>query len=99
MAKIGCRANYSSNHNPEPFGRGKLPRWMALSATAWKRSSKCFYEHMGRSYLQPYEAGLRSLFDSVQRGDASVSSFLKKAKEAREIFDSKVSKIKTAGGQ
>lgn len=46
---------------------------------------KVFYEHMGKAYLQKYEAGLRSLFDSVQRGEASVRSFLQTAKDCREV--------------
>lgn len=28
---------------------------------------KVFYEHMGKSYLQPHEEGLRSLFESSMR--------------------------------
>lgn len=47
---------------------------------------EAFYEKMGRSYLEPHEAGLRSLFTSVQRGDACVANLLRKAKQARETF-------------
>ncbi len=46
---------------------------------------KVFYEHMGKAYLQPYESGLRSLFDSVQHGDASARNYLRLAKECREV--------------
>jgi len=27
---------------------------------------KVFYEHMGKHYMQPHEAGLRSLFDTIR---------------------------------
>jgi hypothetical protein len=46
-----------------------------------------FYKHMGRTYLQPYEKGLRSLFDSVSKGDANVSQFLSQVKIARKVFE------------
>lgn len=45
-----------------------------------------FYEKMGKSYLQKYEAGLRSLFKSIHGGDASVELILQRAKSAREVF-------------
>lgn len=28
---------------------------------------KTFYEHMGQHYLKPHEAGLRSLFEAIQK--------------------------------
>ena len=30
---------------------------------------KVFYEYMGRAYLEPHEAGLRSLFHSIRDGE------------------------------
>ena len=47
---------------------------------------KAFYKELGRSYLEPHEAGLRSLFEAVRSGDASVSQFLDRAKQARYVF-------------
>lgn len=46
-----------------------------------------FYAKLGRAYMEPYEKGLRSLFESVRRGEASVSSFLHKAQDARDVFN------------
>lgn len=45
-----------------------------------------FYEKLGKAYLQPYEAGLRSLFNSVRNGEGNLSRFLMQAKKARAIF-------------
>jgi hypothetical protein len=47
---------------------------------------KTFYEKMGEAYLKPYEKGLRSLFKSVHGGDCSVSSFMRRSKEARAVM-------------
>jgi hypothetical protein len=54
---------------------------------------KVFYAHLGESYLRPYEGGLRSLFTSVRNGEASVGLFLRKAKEARDVFNNGVKKV------
>lgn len=48
---------------------------------------KVFYPQMGEAYLKPYEKGLRSLFESVHRGEASVSGFIQRVKDARAIMD------------
>jgi hypothetical protein len=45
-----------------------------------------FYAHLGKAYLQPHERGLRSLFESVRTGEGSVSQFLSKVHEARDVF-------------
>jgi hypothetical protein len=44
---------------------------------------KVFYEKLGRAYMQPHEAGLRSLFKTVS---ANVPAILGRAKRAREAF-------------
>lgn len=44
---------------------------------------KAFYEHMGRSYLEPYEAGLRKLFSTVR---AAVPDILHRYRRAVEAF-------------
>lgn len=43
-----------------------------------------FYAKLGKAYMQPYEEGLRSLFESVRR---QVPGILRRAKEAREVFE------------
>lgn len=48
---------------------------------------KVFYEHLGQHYLKPYEVGLRSLFDSVRNGDASVALFLQRTTDAKDVFE------------
>lgn len=52
-----------------------------------------FYTKMGKAYLQPYEAGLRSLFDSVQNGPASVRGLLNRARKARQVFNGELTAI------
>jgi hypothetical protein len=73
----------------------------ALTAYGIEPFLTTFYEKMGRSVLQPYEAGLRSLFKSLRDGDANVSSLLKKAKDARGVFSDlkKVVSKSGAGGR
>jgi hypothetical protein len=44
---------------------------------------KVFYQHLGESYLQPYEAGLRSLFESARR---EIPGLLVRADQARKCF-------------
>ena len=46
-------------------------------------SSKPFYEVMGKSYLRPYEAGLRSLFAHVGN---NVPRALRRVQQARKIL-------------
>ncbi len=58
----------------------------ALAGYSVDEFLKVFYEKMGRAYLEPYEAGLRTLFDSVRSGSASVRSLLERAQQARQVF-------------
>jgi hypothetical protein len=46
-----------------------------------------FYEKLGKAYMQPHEAGLRSLFSSVHGGACSVESVLRRARGARAVFE------------
>lgn len=43
-----------------------------------------FYRQMGKSYLQPHEAGLRALAEGVRD---TVPGLLRRAKQAREAFE------------
>ena len=45
---------------------------------------KTFYEKMGKSYLEPHEAGLRLLFESI---NANLPRVLKAADDARKYFE------------
>jgi len=44
---------------------------------------KVFYENMGKSYMQPHEAGLRALFETVGR---DVRPYLASVDMARKVF-------------
>lgn len=44
---------------------------------------KVFYEQMGKVYLQPHEAGLRSLFDTISR---DLKPILHRVNSARKAF-------------
>lgn len=86
MAVIDCKPTIMANITI----RLTEPEAAALDAIVGYGADeflKVFYEHLGKGYLAPHESGLRSLFDSVRAGDASVQLFLRKAKEAREIFE------------
>jgi hypothetical protein len=50
---------------------------------------RVFYEKLGKAYLEPHERGLRSLFESVRNGEGSVSNFLKRVHDARDVFTGK----------
>ena len=59
----------------------------ALAGYGTDEFLKVFYEKMGRSYLEPYEKGLRSLFDAVRNGPCNVGSVLNRARDARKAFN------------
>lgn len=62
---------------------------MALDALAGYGTDsflQTFYELMGRAYLEPHEAGLRSLFTAVRE---VIPNYRNRAQEARKIFDGK----------
>jgi uncharacterized coiled-coil protein SlyX len=44
---------------------------------------KVFYEKMGKHYMQPHEAGLRSLFESVSK---FVPGILRRTNDAKRVF-------------
>lgn len=58
----------------------------ALAGYGVESFLKVFYEKMGKAYLQPHEAGLRSLFDSILNGECSVKHLLNCARVSREAF-------------
>lgn len=43
-----------------------------------------FYEKMGRSYLEPYEKGLRSLFSKIRNTTPTPMTRIKKARKILE---------------
>jgi len=86
MATIGCRPTVRATITLE-LNEVEAAALDALVGYGVEEFLRVFYEHMGRAYLQPYESGLRSLFDSVRSGEASVENFLHKAREARQVFE------------
>lgn len=58
----------------------------ALVGYGFEPFKEVFYDKLGAAYMKPYEAGLKSLFESIRTGDAAVSSILTRAKQARQVF-------------
>lgn len=56
----------------------------ALAGYGTDEFLKIFYEHMGKHYLRPHEAGLRSLFESVRE---HVPRLIRRAEDAEAVFD------------
>lgn len=86
MAKIACKPSISANITLQ-LSEEEAGALDALVGYGFKSFIEAFYKHLGKAYLEPYEAGLRSLFESVREGEGSVASFLQKANEARAVFD------------
>lgn len=86
MAKIGCRPQVNATITLH-LSEAEAGALDALAGYGTDQFLEVFYAKLGKSYLEPYEAGLRSLFDSVRSGDAGVSYFLKRAKDARDVMD------------
>lgn len=63
---------------------GELRALDALVGYGIKPFLEAFYEKMGRSYLEPHEAGLVRLFESFR---TSVPPLLARADEARKSFN------------
>ena len=47
---------------------------------------KCFYEHLGNAYLQPHEAGLRSIFEKINDIRPAVAAIKEVRQSATETF-------------
>ena len=45
---------------------------------------KVFYDRLGKAYLQPYEAGLRSLFEKIRK---EIPPALSKVEQARKAIE------------
>lgn len=54
----------------------------ALTGYGIESFLKVFYERLGRAYLQPHEAGLRSFFESV----SGIKGYANAAHECREFM-------------
>lgn len=85
MAKVDCRPTIQALITIQ-MSEDEAAALDALAGYGVDAFLKVFYEHLGQAYLKPHERGLRSLFESVQRGNAGVRLFLGRAKAAREVF-------------
>lgn len=58
----------------------------ALVGYGFQPFKEVFYEKLGKAYMEKYERGLKSLFESVRGGEGSVESHLTRFRHAREVF-------------
>jgi hypothetical protein len=86
MARIDCHPSIAAEITIR-LNEDEAAALDALVGYGVEEFLKVFYEKLGRAYLGPHENGLRSLFVSVRTGDASVASFLKAARDARQLFN------------
>lgn len=59
----------------------------ALTTYGDKAFLEMFYKTLGKSYLEPHESGLKSLFKSIDR---NLPKHLERMEETRKIFKSKI---------
>lgn len=76
-ARIEARATMTLNE-------GELRALEALTGYGDDAFIQWFYKNMGKAYMQPHEAGLRSLFKSVR---AQVPAILRRVDRARAAFE------------
>lgn len=65
------------------FSEAELRALDALVCYGSDAFIKVFYEHMGKHYMKPHEAGLRTLFESVRQ---IVPGILQRTDDARRVF-------------
>ena len=63
---------------------GALDALVGYGFTAFRN---VFYEKLGKAYMEKYESGLKSLFESVRSGEGSVESPLTRFRDARAVFN------------
>lgn len=85
MAKIDSRATIQATVTLA-LSESEAAALDALVGYGVEPFLKVFYKELGEAYLKPHEAGLRSLFESVSAGDASVYAHLRRSADAREVF-------------
>jgi hypothetical protein len=83
MATIEARARIEVSATLT-FSEPELRALDALAAYGDRAFLKVFYEHLGKSALQPHEAGLRSLFASIKE---QMGSVLNRGDDARRVFN------------
>lgn len=86
MAKIGSRGVVSSEITIV-LSEAEAGALDALAGYGADSFLAVFYEKLGKAYMEPYEAGLRSLFEAVNGGECGVQSFIRRAKDARDVMN------------
>lgn len=61
----------------------------ALAGYGTDELLKCFYTHMGKAYLEPHEAGLRSMFKKIKDMQSTISSIDESKKALSNLFRDK----------
>lgn len=56
----------------------------AIACYGTKEFLKCFYEHLGKHYLQPYEEGVESLFEAIKN---ELPKHLNRIDDVRDVWD------------
>ena len=82
MAQI-IQAPQVEVHATMTFSESELRALDALVGYGFDPFIKVFYEKMGKHYMQPYEAGMRSVFESIR---AVVPGILHRTDDARRVF-------------
>ncbi|WP_057466096.1 hypothetical protein [Pseudovibrio sp. POLY-S9] len=71
------------------FGERELRALDAMTGYGIDSFLDAFYKHLGKHYMQPYEADLRALFATL---NPPVSEALAKVDEARRVLDAAAKK-------
>lgn len=87
MAKISPRATLDVRAQMD-FSERELRALEALAGYGADSFLDVFYEKLGKAYMQPHEAGLRELFESIR---SHVPLILDRADAARATFEGKKS--------
>lgn len=83
MARIEGRSTVDVEV-PLVLSEGEAAALAALTAYGADTFLKVFYQHLGRSYLEPHEAGLRSLFAAA---GSTIPPILERVADARRVFE------------
>ncbi|VVE59542.1 hypothetical protein PIN31009_05580 [Pandoraea iniqua] len=65
------------------FSEAEMRALDALTGYGVDAFLEVFYRQLGKTYMQPHEAGLRELFESVRE---QIPAILQRANEARKAF-------------
>ncbi len=87
MEKIRLRNSGISAHVTIELTEAEAGALDALAGYGVDSFLQVFYTHMGKAYLQPYEAGLRSLFEYVRSRESGISRTLDDVREARRVLN------------